>query len=102
MVEQHILDREIITKFVNCIDDSIFEELLESYLDEPALLYDEDGAVDKVTAFESDYAQRCAFGEISEVSEYLCELCINIEDVDLRDKIIEEFDLDRDYIEEEL
>ncbi len=102
MTEQYVEDEQVLRRFACNLDESLFESLEESFLDEPVLLYGDDGSVDMATALTSDYFQRAAFGEFAEAEQYLAELCIHIEDDDLRNRLIDEFELDREYIESEL
>ncbi len=102
MCDNYIEEEQILKDFAKKIDDSLFEELAESFLEEPVILYKDDGSVDVATALSSDYFQRSACGEFDDAQHYLTELCIHIEDQELRDSLIDEFELDRDYIESEL
>ena len=102
MSEKYIKDEQILKAFAQKIDNSLFEELTNSFLEESVILYKDDGTFDIVTALSSDYFQRSACGEFVEAEQYLSELCIHIEDEELRNVLIDEFELDRDYIESEL
>ncbi len=102
MSEEYLQDEQILNAFAQKIDAALFEELVESFLEEPVLLYQDNGEVDIATALQSDYFQRSCFGEFAEVEEYLSALCIHIEDQELRDTLIDGFELDREYIESEL
>lgn len=102
MAEKYIEEEQILDRFAKQLDASVFESLVESFFEDPVLLYDDDGNVNMEAALNADYFQRAAFGEFSEVEAYLSELCIQIEDDSLRDELIDCFDLDRDYIESEL
>lgn len=102
MAEEYVEDERMLKAFASNLDESTFEELSESFLDEPVLLYEDDGSVNIATALTSDYFQRAAFGEFAEAGQYLTELCVHIEDDDLRNRLVDEFDLDHDYIESEL
>ena len=95
-------EEQILKNFARKLDNSLFEELSESFLEDPAMLYDDNGDVDIATALEADFFQRSAFGEFVEVEQYLSELCIHINNQELRDSLIDEFELDREYIESEL
>lgn len=102
MSNKHIEDEQILKAFAKKIDNSLFEELTNSFLEEPVIIYEDDGSIDIATALSSDYFFRSACGEFVEVEQYLSELCIHIEDEETRNALIDEFELDRDYIEAEL
>lgn len=94
MSEEYINEEQILNDFALKIDQTLFAKLQESFLEDPVILYLDDGNVDIATALSSDYFQRSAFGEFDEVEQYLSELCANIGNQALRDMLIDEFDLD--------
>ncbi len=102
MSEKYIDDEQVLKAFAEKIDNFLFEELSDSFFEEPVILYKDDGNLDIATALLSDYFQRSACGEFVEAEQYLSELCIHVKDEKLRNAFIDEFELDRDYIESEL
>lgn len=99
MAENYTREEELIESFAKNLNESVFEELTESFIEDPVLL---NGTVDMAIALKADYFQRMVSGEFVEAEQYLTELCIHIDDKKLRDKLIAKFDLDREYIESEL
>ncbi len=102
MAEIYLDEEQILKNFAAKLDDSVFSSLTDSFLEDAVLLDNGDGTTNIAIALSSDYFQRSASGEFDEVNQYLSELCINIENSDLRDQLINEFELDRDYIESEI
>lgn len=93
---------EILKRFAEKLNIAVFLKLLEDFLEDPVILYKEDNNIDITTALQSDFYQRLTDGEFVDVEQYLSELCVRTKDDTLRDILIDEFELDREYIETEL
>ena len=93
---------EILKRFAEKLNIAVFLKLLEDFLEDPVVLYKEDDNIDIATALQSDFYQRLTNVEFVDVGQYLSELCVRIKDDTLRDILIDEFELDREYIETEL
>lgn len=102
MNEEYMSDELVLKEFAESLDDDTVEDIIETFLEEASLIYYDDGNLDVAAMLCADYFQRLSYNEFVEVEQYLTELCVHIDDDDLRDYLIEEFDLDRDYIESEI
>lgn len=101
--EEASTEEKIIDIFVSRLNSETFEAVVETFLDDPGqVLYNDNGDVDMATTLKADYFMRFTMGEFVEAEQYLSEACVHIEDEDLRNQLITEFDLDREYIESEL
>ena len=95
-------ENEILKEVAGKLDTSVIIELLSNFFEDPVCLYTKDDKIDNYIVLQSDCYQRMAEGEFSDVDQYLAEMCAHIKDDNLRETLINAFDLDREYIETEL
>ena len=101
MSEQYMDDEKIIAAFAKKLKPAHYRYLQAEFFEDAEIFYDGD-KIDGASTLGADYFKRSCYGEFSEIGEYLCALCVHIQDDVLRNRLIGEFDLDRDFIESEL